>query len=127
MRRLSTLTFGRRAAALLPNGARLTDALNSPLIVDILETIDAHEAAIFFILGPVQFFKTAVGQLLLARRHALRPRDSAWYAPSGDFAKDFADFKLNPLLDALPPFHPHATPTGRGDLVLEDKNKHSRL
>ena len=101
MRRLSTLSFARRACARLDNGAKLREALDLALAVDILETMDAHDGARFFILGCYQSLKSALGQLRLARNHWIRPRPVGWYAPTIDFAKKFADEKLNPLLEAV--------------------------
>jgi hypothetical protein len=101
MRRLSTLTFARRACARLDHGAKLREALDLALAADILETMDAHDGARFFILGCYQSLKSALGQLRLARNHWIRPRPAGWYAPTIDFAKKFADEKLNPLLEAI--------------------------
>lgn len=102
MKRLSTHSFALRAAPHLDDPAKFLETLSHPMLRDILETMDAHEAALFFILGPVQFFKSLAGQLRLARNHALRPRKAGWYAPTEAFAKDFADTKLNPLLEVIP-------------------------
>lgn len=101
-RRISTLALGLRAAAQLENGTKLAEALRLPMFADILATMDAHEAARFFILAPVQVGKSALGQCRLARNHFVRPRPAGWYGPTDDFSKDFADQKLNPLLDANP-------------------------
>jgi hypothetical protein len=102
MRRLRLHSLALRVAPHLDAPAKFLDTLDRPQLRDILETLDAHEAALFFILGPVQFFKTLVGQLYLLRCHLLRPGKIGWYSPTDDFAKDFADTKLNPLLDAAP-------------------------
>jgi len=101
-RRLSTRTFGLRAAGHLENGLKLADALRLPMFTDILCTMDANDAARFFILAPVQVGKSAIGQIRLARNHFIRPRQAGWYGPTGDFVKDFADTKCNPLFEAIP-------------------------
>lgn len=101
-RLLSTLSFGRRAAAHLDTGAKFSEALERAMIVDILETMDQHDAARFFVVGAYQTIKSLVGQLRLLRNHTVRARPALWYAPSGDFAKSFASLKLNPLEDAIP-------------------------
>jgi len=101
MKRLSTLSFARRACARLDNGAKLREALDLALAGDILATMDAHDGARFFILGCYQSLKSALGQLRLARNHWIRPRPAGWYAPTIDFANKFADEKLNPLLEAI--------------------------
>ena len=101
-RRLSTRTFGLRAAAQLENGAKLTEALELAMVVDILATMDEHDAARFFILAPFQTFKSLIGQLRLLRNHLVRSRPALWYAPTDDFGKMFATEKLNPLAEALP-------------------------
>lgn len=118
MRRLSTLTFGRRAAEHLDNGAKLAEALAHPMVPDILDTMDAHDRARFFLVFPFQVFKSLLGQLRLLRNHYVRARPALWYAPTGDFAKEFADTKLNLLFDALPAMRA-ITPT--------DKTKNAKL
>lgn len=102
IRRLSLHSLAHRLAAHLDSPAKFLATLDRPQLRDILETLDTHEAALFFILGPVQFFKTLVGQLYLLRSHLLRPSKIGWYSPTDDFAKDFADTKLNLLLDVFP-------------------------
>lgn len=124
-RRLSTLSFARRAAAHLEDGTKLLDAISHAMIVDILETMDAHDAARFFILGPVQVFKSLVGQLRLARNHLVRPRKAGWYGPTDDFVKDFADTKLNLLLDAVPDLAPLYYDTGTRGAI--DRTKAGKL
>lgn len=126
-RRLSTYAFGRSAAALLDTGPKLLEALDLPMIVDPLATMDAHDQARFFLLAPFQTFKSLVGQLRLLRNHRVRPRPALWYAPTGDFAKDFADLKLNPLIDALPDLVALHFDTGiRGSLDRNRASKSSR-
>lgn len=125
MRRLSTLTFGRRVAAQIENGTKLSEALELAMVVDILNTMDAHDAARFFILGPFQTFKSLIGQLRLLRNHCVRPRPALWYAPTDDFGKDFADTKLNPLIDALPQVQALHFDTGQRGAI--DRTKAGKL
>lgn len=117
--RLSTRTFALRAAAHLDAGAKLRDVFDLPMLVNPLETMDRHDAAIFFILGPVQVGKSATGQLHLGRNHLVRPRPAGWYGPTLDFIKDFADQKLNPLLEAIPELRALRYP--------DDRTKSSKL
>jgi hypothetical protein len=102
IRRLSTATFAARAASRLENGAPLADALDLPQLADILATLDGPRPLRAFILGPYQTFKSAAGQLHLARNLLVRPGPALWYAPTAGFAREFAELKLNPLLDAQP-------------------------
>lgn len=102
MRRISTLSFARRAATQLDNGQKLAEAIERPMMRDILDTMDAHEGATFFVLGPVQAGKSLIGQVRLLRNHWVRGRSALWYAVTDDFWKDFAKLKLNPLFNALP-------------------------
>jgi len=102
IRRISTLKFSRRAVAHLDNGQKLAEAIERPMVREILDTMDAHEGARFFILGPVQGGKTALGQLRLLRNHWVRGTSALWYSPTDDFWKDFVKLKLNPLFEAIP-------------------------
>lgn len=110
MRRLSTATFAARAASRLENGAKLAEALRRPQIADILATLDAARPLRAMILGPFQVLKSAVGQLHLARNMLVRPGPALWYNPTGDASREFADQKLNPLLDAQPALRALAYP-----------------
>ena len=101
MKRLSTLTFARRACARLDHGAKLREALDLAMVPDILDTMDAHDGARFFVLACYQSAKSAIGQCRLARNHWIRPRPAGWYAPTIEFANKFSDEKLNPLLEAI--------------------------
>jgi hypothetical protein len=118
IRRLTTATFADRAATRLENGAKLLEALALPQIVDILATLDGPRPLKAFILGPFQTFKSAVGQLHLARNLLVDPGAALWYAPTDGFAKEFSDLKLNPLLDAQPVLR---------QLAYADKNKTTKL
>jgi hypothetical protein len=102
MRRLSTLNFARRAIPHLPSGQKLAEAIDRPQVRDILDTMDANDAARFFVLAPVQGGKSAIGQLRMLRNHLVRARQALWYGVTNDFSKDFASLKLNPLFDAIP-------------------------
>jgi hypothetical protein len=102
MRRLSTLTFARRAAARLPDGQKLLAALNRPQVTDILETLDRHEHGLFFILGPFQVVKSLIGQCHLARNHWIHPVKAGWYGPTDKFQGEFYRGKLERLLEASP-------------------------
>lgn len=114
MRRLSTLTFARQSAASLDGGAKLLQALDHPQVPEILETMDAHDCARFFLLFPYQLFKTLLGQLHLCRDHYVRGRPALWYSPTAEFAKQFAKLKLNTLFDAVPALQA-ITPDDRSD------------
>lgn len=102
VKRISTLSFARRAVAHLDNGQKLAEAIERPMVREIMETMDANEGARFFLLFPVQFVKTGIGQIRLLRNHYVRGTPALWYGPTGDFIKDFANTKLNLLFDALP-------------------------
>lgn len=102
LRRLSTRTFAARALENMENAQKLREAFALPQIVDILDTMDAMQGARFFILAPYQSFKSLVGQFRLLRNFYLRPGPCGWYAPSDDFAKEFAALKWGPLFDSQP-------------------------
>lgn len=72
------------------------------MVPDILDTMDAHEGAMFFILGAHQTFKSLIGQLRLLRNHYVRSAPAGWYSPTREFSADFAENKLNLLRDAIP-------------------------
>ena len=93
-RRISTRAFAARAYTRVQGGAKLADALSHASIPDIIDTMDAHDGARFFILGPYQYAKSAIGQLRLLRNNIARPRPALWYAPTDKFAEKFADAKL---------------------------------
>lgn len=101
-RRLTTRTFAHRAASYLDNSAQFVAALNLPMLPEILDTMDEHAAARFFILAPYQTAKSLAGQLRLLRSAYVDPERALWYGPSDDFVKEFADTKLNTLWDAIP-------------------------
>lgn len=117
-RRLSTLTFGRSAAPYLDNSAQFLSALDLPMVPDILDTIDANQAARFFILAPYQTAKSLTGQLRLLRSAYVDPERALWYGPSEDFVREFADTKLNPLFDAIPYLQ---------SILYADKSKRAKL
>jgi hypothetical protein len=102
LRRISTLAFARQVAANLDGGQKLVEVLQRPMIVDILNTMDEHDAARFFVLGPVQAGKSAAGQMRLLRNHVVRQRKAGWYGPGGKFGDEFVDTKLNPAFDSIP-------------------------
>lgn len=102
MRKLSTLEFGRLLASCIPNGTKISEALDLPMVRDILDTMDRHQGARFFLLFPPQVFKTLIGQLFLLRNHAVCPGPVGWYALTEKFAKEFADTKLNNVVEAAP-------------------------
>lgn len=120
MRRLSTLTFARRSAEHLDSGAKLLQALDQPMVPEILDTMDAHDCARFFLLFPYQLFKTLLGQLHLCRDHYVHGRPALWYAPTDKFAKEFAKLKLNTLFDKIPELRA-ITPDDRSDDALLHK------
>jgi hypothetical protein len=102
-RRISTAAFATRAASRMGEaGNKLAEALHSPQIADVLATLDGPRPLKAMLLGPVQVFKSAVGQLHMARNMAVRPERALWYNITEDDSKDFAGQKLNPLLEAQP-------------------------
>lgn len=100
--RLSTRTFGLRAAVAIENGGKIAEALELAQVPDILDTMDAHDGARFFLMFPYQVFKTLIGQLHLLRNHIVKPGPVGWYSLTDKFSKEFADTKLNPLADMIP-------------------------
>jgi hypothetical protein len=101
IRRVSTLDFARAHADAI--GAGAAAALELPMVPDILDTIDAHRGARFFILAAYQTFKSLLGQLRIVRSMLIEPQPAIWYATSEQFAAEFADTKFNPLFDSLGP------------------------
>lgn len=101
-RRISTHTFGLRAASRLDNGAKLLDALRLPMMADVLHSLDGPRPLRAMLIAPFQVAKSASGQVNLARNLLVRPGPVLWYDPTKETAADFADLKLNPLLDAQP-------------------------
>lgn len=99
-RRISTLTFSRRAVAQLDGGAKLADVIERPMMREIFETMDAHDRASFFICGPVQAGKSATGQLRMLRNLYVRGGPALWYGPTGKFVKEFSRVKWGPLFEA---------------------------
>jgi len=118
-RRLSTLSYLHRISGKIEGGSRMADALRLPMLPDILDTMDANDGARFFVLGCYQSFKSLVGQGRMIRNHYVRGRPAIWYAPTDDFAKDFADAKLNMLMDNLPEM--------RAVSYTDDKTKSAKL
>lgn len=103
-RRVSTATFADRAAGQLEeaSAAKVRDALARPQIVDILGTLDGPRPLHAMVIAPYQVFKSLGGQLHLARNITVNPGKTLWYHPTKDDVKNFADDKLNPLLDSHP-------------------------
>ncbi len=100
MRRISTLSFARLAAAQLDNGQKLAEVIERPMMREIAETMDAHERSTFFFCGPVQAGKTAILQLHLLRNLWVRGGPALWYGPTAKFIKEFSRVKWGPLFDA---------------------------
>lgn len=101
--RISTATFAARAANRLgESGYKLSEALQTPQIADVFATLDSHRPLKGMLIAPFQVIKSAAGQLHLARNMIVRPGPAAWYNPTEDDSKDFADQKLNPLLESQP-------------------------
>lgn len=71
-----------------------------PLIVPIVESIEANPRARHIIVGAVQTVKTLLAQLWSVSRMQVDPSPTLWYAMTDDQADSFVDLKLNPLIDA---------------------------
>lgn len=113
-RRKSTLAWSRKHAAHM---GKIAEALDMPMVADVLHTMDERRNTIFAILAPVQVFKSLVGQLRLCRSWMIAPTRSLWYCRTDDQCKAFADEKLTPLVDQLPVLRP---------LFFADTNKRTR-
>lgn len=118
IRRKSTLAFARKHCAHIPT---IIDALDLPMVPDILDTIDAHRGSRFVIRAAAQLFKSLLGQLRAMRCMLVEPSASLWYAHPEKFIDDFCDEKFNPLFDALPVLHPllHTDPNKRARTRLQ--------
>jgi hypothetical protein len=115
LRRKSTLAWSLKHCGDIPS---IRTALELPQVADILDTIDAHRAARFYILSVPQVFKTLLGQLRLMRSFQVEPADSLWYRESDKQIEAFADEKLNPLFDTCRPLP---------SLLFADKNKRAKM
>lgn len=102
IRRISTISFARRAVAHLDNGQKLAECIERPMVREILETMDANEGAVFFVLAPFQVGKSAIGQLRLLRNNYVRGRPALWYGVTKKFTEEFIDVKWGPLFDKNP-------------------------
>ncbi len=100
MRRISTATFGARAAARLDGGEKLVEALQRPMITDVLNALDGERPMRVFLLAPYQVLKSAVGQLHLARNMWVNPGKALYYNPTENASKEFSDLKWTPLMEA---------------------------
>ena len=100
MRRISTATFSARAANRLAGGEKLSEALQRPQITDVLAALDGPRPLRVMLIAPYQTLKSATGQLHLARNLVVNPGPVLWYNPTENASKEFADLKLNPLLEA---------------------------
>jgi hypothetical protein len=114
LRRKSTLAFARKHCAQIPT---ILDALDLPMVPDILDTIDRERGARFVIRAATQLFKTLLGQLRAMRSMLVEPAPALWYSHPEKSIDDFCDEKFNPLFDALGVLHP---------LLFTDPNKRAR-
>ena len=114
IRRKSTLSFSRKHAGHIPS---IADALDLPMVPDILDTIDSQSGARFVVLAPTQVFKSLLGQIRSMRSMLVEPSSSGWYAHPEKFVEDFCDEKFNPLFDSMPVLAP---------LLFDNKNKRAK-
>lgn len=112
--RKSTRSFALKHAGHIP---AIAEALDLPMVPDILDTIDQVQGARFAIMAPTQVFKSLIGQLRAMRCMLVEPSASGWYAHPEKFVDDFADEKFNPLFDSMRVLHP---------LLYANKNKRAR-
>ncbi len=70
-----------------------------PLMVEILDTMDRRRGCVFLIKGSIQSWKSLAAQLKVTADKVLRPCRMAWYGPTRDFVRGFAEEKLNNLYD----------------------------
>lgn len=101
--RKSTRSFARKHAGHIPS---IADALDLPMVPDILDTMDRVNGARFVVLAPTQVFKTLLGQLHAMRSMLVEPCAAGWYAHPEKFLDDFAAEKFNPLFDSMPVLSP---------------------
>lgn len=123
IRRQSTLAFAaRHAAPLFPD---IAEALDRPMVPDILDTIDQTRGARFIILAPTQVYKTLLAQLRVMRGFLVEPQSRLWYCGTEKAYDDVADEKFNPLFDALPVLHPllHRRPSGEPDTSKRSRDR----
>lgn len=118
MKRISTATFAARAAARLDGGEKLAEALQRPMVTEVLQVLDGPRPIKCILIGPYQVLKSALGQLHLARNQVVNPGPVLWYNPTDDASKEFSDQKLSLLLDGQWSI--------RG-LAYADKNKVTKL
>lgn len=115
IRRKSTFAWAQKHAADNPD---IRSALALPMIKPILDCIDEHRAARFFVLMPPQVGKSLIGQLRFMRSKQVEPRNSLWYREAKEQLEGFAAEKFNPLFDRCAPLRP---------LLLSDRNKRKTL
>lgn len=101
--RQSTLAWSLRHCGHIP---AIADALNLPMVPDILNTIDENRGATFFIMALAQVFKSLVGQLRLLRSMQVEPVPTLWYSQTDKNISEFVAEKLNPLIDSCAPIAP---------------------
>lgn len=94
----STFSWAKKHAMHMPG---IRKALAQPMVPEILNSIDAHQASTFFVLAPAQVFKSLIGQLYLLRSMQIEPKPTLWYGPTDKMVEDFVSEKLNPLLDSV--------------------------
>ena len=99
VRRKSTLSWAEKHVTLSGQPFRREDW---PLLVNILETIEANPGSRFIILGAVQTVKTLLAQLYLLRCMQVEPAATLWYTKTDDQADSFVDQKFTPIIDSTP-------------------------
>jgi hypothetical protein len=100
IRRKTTYAWAKKHAADNPD---IRAALALPMVRDILDTMDAHRAARFYILTIPQLFKSLLGQLRFMRSRQVEPRSALWYREAKEQLTAFGAEKFNPLFDACRP------------------------
>lgn len=97
-KRISTREWTRR---LVP-AEKLREIVDLPYVAEPFDALDEHRARVCMYLAPVQVWKTAGGQLRLARSMMVEPRDSLFYSSTQAAIEEVADSKFNPLFDSVP-------------------------
>lgn len=114
MKRKTTYSWALKHAGHITSIAR---ALGLPMVRPILDSMDSHRGAVFYVLGPTQVFKTLVGQLRALRSMQVEPQPSLWYGPTDRNVEDFVGEKFNPLFDECAPLQ---------DLLFDDPSKRAK-
>lgn len=93
---------------------KLREIVDLPYVAEPFDELDRHPTRISMFLAPVQVWKTAGGQLRLARSMMVEPRDSLFYSSTQAAIEEVAHSKFNPLFDSVPELR---------SLLHRDRNK----